>query len=78
MYEQDAIIKDVFKHIGVDISYLVAEGLLHINDARNWLVRREYFSLDEQGEMTLTKIKQILSKKYGMSISCIEKLIYRN
>lgn len=78
MYEQKLIIQDILKHYGIDICYQVAIGLLHICDAKNWLVKQEYQRLYSTGNYTYKEIKDLLSKRYDISVSCIEKIIYRD
>lgn len=62
---------------GVDAKKMIEIGLLHPVDARRWLVRKKYYLLAD-GTRTYTDIKEELSEQYGISISSIEKLIYRN
>jgi len=78
MFEHRRIIKDIFENYGIDISYFVAIGLLHIEDAKNWLVRKEYYRMAETKEYNYREIKERLSTRYSISISSIEKMIYRN
>jgi len=78
MYEQKKIIKDILINYSIDISYFIAVGLLHIDDAKNWLVRNEYRRLYEQEFNTYTEVKKYLASRYGISISSIEKMIYRD
>ena len=61
---------------GVDAKKMIEIGLLHPVEARRWLVRNKYYLL-ANGSRTLTEIKLELSEKYGLSVSSIEKLIYR-
>ncbi len=61
---------------GVDAKKMIEIGLLHPIEARRWLVRKKYYLL-ANGSRTLTEIKLELSEKYGLSVSSIEKLIYR-
>ena len=78
MFNQERIIKDIIHHYGIDISYYLALGLLHIEDAKNWLIRQEYMRLYKGGEYSYKTVKAYLSDRYSVSISKIEKLIYRN
>jgi hypothetical protein len=61
---------------GVDAKKMIEIGLLHPIEARRWLVRKKYFLLAD-GSRTYTDIKLELSEQYGLSVSSIEKLIYR-
>ena len=78
MFEYRRIIKDIWEQYEIDISYFVALGLLHIDDAKNWLGRQEYKRLLETSEYTCKEIKERLSGRYSVSISSIEKMIYNN
>jgi len=44
--------------------------------AKKWLVKQHYFRMARTGR-TYTDIKYELSVKYGLSVSSIEKLVYR-
>lgn len=74
------LIKEIAEEIkqlsGVNALQLIEIGLLHPADARNWLIMQKYFQLYRQG-MTYTDAKYELSDKYGVSVSSIEKMIYR-
>lgn len=61
---------------GVDANKMMDIGLLHPVEARRWLVRKKYYLLAD-GTRTYTDIKLELSEQYGLSVSSIEKLIYR-
>ena len=78
MFEHRRIIKDILDLYSIDTSYLIAVGLLHIDDAKNWLIRKEYIRLYNNGEFTYKEVKRYLRERYGVSISCIEKMVYRN
>ena len=78
MDNQQRIIKDILAHYKIDISYFIALELLHIEDAKNWLIKKEYKRLYNNGEFSYKNVKKFLSERYAISISSIEKLIYRN
>ena len=78
MFTHQRIIKDIIHHYGIDITYFVALGLLHIDDAKHWLISKEYRRLYNGGGYSYKKVKLYLSDRYGVSISTIEKIIYRN
>ncbi len=61
---------------GIEADALMELGLLHPGHARKWLVRQRYFDLARTGR-TYTDIKYELSERYGISVSSIEKLVYR-
>ena len=62
--------------IGIDPSGLIEIGLIDPQYARKWVVKQKYFELAKTGR-TYTDIKYELSERFGLSISSIEKLIYR-
>jgi hypothetical protein len=81
--ETEKVINDLRDHFGIDVEQLVKRGLLPVSAAKKWLVRELYFSYARQGNVidkggrTYTDIKYQLSADYGISISSIEKLVYR-
>jgi hypothetical protein len=62
--------------VGVEAVNLMSMGLIEPKQAVRWLVRRQYFALAKTGR-TYTDIKYELSERYGISVSSIEKMIYR-
>jgi len=78
MFEHRRIIKDIQEHYGIDITYFVALELLHIEEAKNWLVKQEYHRLFNTGEYSYKQVKEILSTRYSISVSSIEKMVYNN
>ena len=78
MFEHRRIIRDILEHYGFDISYYIALEILHIDDAKYWLIRKEYRRLYNTGEYSYKEVKVLLSTRYTISISSIEKMIYDN
>ncbi|MDP3445868.1 MAG: hypothetical protein Q8T08_23660 [Ignavibacteria bacterium] len=72
----EKLANDIQEICGIDTSELIRVGLLHPNEARKWIVKKKYYLLAESGR-AFTDIKLELSETYGISISSIEKLIYR-
>lgn len=72
----DKIAEEIQELTGFDAQKLMDLELLHPLDARKWLVKKKYYAMSD-GKKTYTKIKDELSKKYGMSVSTIEKMVYR-
>ncbi len=70
------IFREIKELAGIDASQLFDMGLLTLDQARKWLVREKYFQMKKPGR-TFTDIKYELSDNYGISVSAIEKLIYR-
>ncbi len=81
--ETEKVIADLKLHYGIDVDFIVRKGLLPPSVAKKWLVRERYFdkAKDEmnnaQSGKTYLEIKHELSDSYGVSVSMIEKLIYR-
>ena len=81
--ETEKVIIDIREHFGIDVENLVKRGLLPVSAAKKWLVRELYFAYAregntlEKGGRTYANIKNELSDCYGVSVSSIEKMIYR-
>jgi len=73
---KELILSEVNEIAGVDTGKLFDIGLIPTNHARKWVVRKKYFELAKTGR-TYTDIKLELSVEYGVSVSMIEKLVYR-
>ena len=77
------IVNDLKEKFGIDVEYLVRMGLLPPNAAKKWLVKALYFKYANEGNncykggRTYSDIKNQLSDEYGISISSIEKIVYR-
>jgi len=81
--ETEKVIIDIREHFGIDVENLVKSGLLPVSAAKKWLVKELYFTYAKEGNTiekrgrTYTNIKNELSDCYGVSVSSIEKMIYR-
>ena len=73
---KEFIIEEISELSGVDAKPLFNKGLLTLDHARKWIVQQKYFRLKEPGR-TYTDIKYELSCDYGLSVSSIEKLVYK-
>ena len=73
---KDLIISEIQELAGIDAALLIDNGLLTLDHAKRWVVKRKYFQMSKS-RRTLTDIKYELSDNYGISVSVIEKLIYR-
>jgi len=73
---KELILSEVNQIAGIDTGKLFDIGLIPANHARKWVVRKKYFEMAKTGR-TYTDIKLELSVEYGVSVSMIEKLIYR-
>lgn len=74
--DEMALAREIKELLGVDADWIMRVGLLSRTEARKWLVKQHYFRLARTGR-TYADIKYELSEKYGMSVSSIEKLVYR-
>ena len=61
---------------GIEAKRYIEIGLLDEKAAKRWLIRQRYWRMAREGR-TYSDIKQELSVEFGISISSIEKLIYR-
>lgn len=73
---KDLILGEIQELAGIDAAQLFDNELLTLDHAKRWVVKRKYFQMSKSGR-TLTDIKYELSDNYGISVSAIEKLIYR-
>lgn len=73
---KELILDEIKDIVGIDAGKLFDIGLINANHARNWVVKQKYFQLAKTGR-TYTDIKNELSVDYGVSVSSIEKMIYR-
>jgi hypothetical protein len=73
---KDLILGEIQQLTGIDAEKLFEIGLIPANHARNWIVKQKYFKLAKTGR-TYIDIKYELSLDYGVSVSTIEKMVYR-
>ena len=75
--QEQKIIEDIRDNFGLEVENLVRLGLLPPVSAKKWLVRALYFEYAKSGR-TYIDIKLDLSVEYEISVSAIEKLVYRD
>ena len=81
--EAEKVIIELRERCGIEVEQLVIRGLLPVSQAKKWLVKELYFTYAregktlEKGGRTYTHIKNELSDSYGVSVSTIEKMVYR-
>lgn len=81
--EAEKVIVDLRERCGIEVEHLVVRGLLPVSQAKKWLVKELYFDYARMGKTlekrgrTYANIKNELSVNYGVSVSTIEKLVYR-
>ena len=73
---KDLIIAEIQQLVGIDASQLIDIGLLSPQHARKWVVKQKYYQLAKTGRK-YADIKEELSDDFGVSVSTIEKLVYR-
>jgi hypothetical protein len=73
---KELIIDEIEQLAGINARQLFDKGLLTLEHARKWIVKQKYFQLAKTGR-TYTDIKYELSLDYGISVSSIEKMVYR-
>jgi len=73
---QDNILEEIKDIAGVDVGILIESGMITSNQARKWLVKQKYYQMAKTGR-TYFDIKNELSVCYDLSVSTIEKMIYR-
>jgi hypothetical protein len=69
-------IEEINDELGVDVHPLIKCGLLDSRSATKWLVRRLYYRMAKE-DRTYADIKYELSIRYDISVSSIEKMVYR-
>ena len=74
---KDLILGEIQQLTGIDAGRLFDIGLLSPDYARKWVVKQKYFQLAKSGR-TYTDIKNELSAEYRISVSSIEKIVYRD
>ena len=80
--EDRNVIRDILDEFSIDVTYFVFIGLLHLDDAKNWLIKKLYekrriaYQRGETDE-NIEYIKEDLAVKYGVSFSKVEKLVYQ-
>ena len=72
---EERLVSDVMDKLNADIKEAVEIGLAGEKELKRVLVKKDYEDMAKRGIM-YKQIKQELSKKYGVSISWIEKLVY--
>ena len=67
---------EALQNEGIEAKHYLEIGLIEEKTAKRWLIRRHYFQLAKDGR-SYTDIKYELSELFEISISSIEKIIYR-
>jgi hypothetical protein len=75
--ELEMIASEIQTAIGIETKQLFRIGLLKPREAKKWLVKHYYYQWAKSGR-TYADIKYELSLRYNISVSSIEKIIYRD
>jgi len=68
---------EIKEKTGLEADKMAEVGLLNERTAKKWLVKHHYHTQKKETGKTLTDIKLDLSVKYDVSVSSIEKMVYR-
>jgi len=74
--ELEMIAHELHAAVGIEAEKLLEIGLVKPHEAKKWLVKHYYYQWAKSGR-TYADIKYELSLRYGISVSSIEKIIYR-
>ncbi len=74
--KEELLASEIFELMSMDVKQAVVTGLVGEREMKRQLVRYHYREMAKQ-DMTYKEIKGILSERYGLSVSAIEKLVYR-
>lgn len=75
---KEMLVQDIQELSGLDVRPMMEKGLIPLGEARKWVVKEKYKKMAlSQKRSTLTDIKYELAEIYGMSVSGIEKMIYK-
>jgi uncharacterized alkaline shock family protein YloU len=73
---KELVLSEIKEIAGIDAGILLDIGLIPEDHARKWVLKRKYFEMAKTGR-TYTDIKLELSVEYGVSISTIERIVYK-
>jgi hypothetical protein len=74
---EEMLVSEVMDKLNADIRESIEIGLVGEKEIKRVLVKKEYENLAKEG-MKYKDIKVLLSEKYKVSVSWIEKLVYKN
>ncbi|KAF0128194.1 MAG: hypothetical protein FD155_3385 [Bacteroidetes bacterium] len=73
---KEMLAKDILERTGMNARPMMDLGIISLDEARKWVVKKKYYEMAKTG-MPLTEIKYELAETYGMSVSAIDKMIYK-
>lgn len=75
---KEMLVQDIQELSGFNVRPMLEKGLISLTEARKWVVKEKYMRMASSDDRsTLTDIKYELGEIYGMSVSAIEKMIYK-
>jgi hypothetical protein len=72
---EELLASEVLEKFNTDIKEAIEIGLVGEKEMKRVLLKKEYEDMAKEG-MKYKDIKVLLSQKYGLSVSTIEKLVY--
>jgi hypothetical protein len=75
--EEEILAMEIMETMGIDVKPAVCSGLVGLKEMKRTLVKFHYERMAKTG-LKYKDIKMELSKKYGLSVASIEKMVYRN
>lgn len=74
--EEEMLVMEILETMGIDVRPAVCSGLVGLKEMKRTLVKFHYERMAKTG-LKYKDIKIELSKKYGLSVASIEKMVYR-
>jgi hypothetical protein len=74
---EEILAMEILEIMGIDVKPAVCSGLVGLKEMKRTLVKFHYEKMAKTG-LKYKDIKIELSKKYGLSVASIEKMVYRN
>jgi hypothetical protein len=74
--EEEILVTEILECMGIEVKQAVDSGFIGIKEMKRRLVLYHYDKMAKQGKK-YKDIKTELSKKYGITIATIEKIVYR-
>jgi hypothetical protein len=74
--EEEILVNEILDCMGIEVRQAVDSGFIGIKEMKRRLVLYHYDKMAKKG-MKYKDIKTELSKKYGITIATIEKIVYR-
>ncbi|MBE0651488.1 MAG: hypothetical protein IH595_11700 [Bacteroidales bacterium] len=76
--KESEIAREIKAIAGFDTENIIKAGLITPKQAVKWIVKQKYYQMAKESNRTYTDIKLELSVKYDVSVSSIEKMVYRD